>query len=341
MNLEGNQILAGVFFGLMFFFVVFLPTFFAVRRKAVEGVLKYAWRKDPFLTEEPMTLGTYHRDGWGDYWDGGLFDVRMYKEAVSPAKMRHLVSAEAASPGVVADENLVGRWLLDEPDGPVVRDTSDKGNDGKAIKVTRGLDGPFPGTKATEFDGRGAYTLHGHEPFDFGVHDAFSCTAWIKPNILLGYRSIMSKVKGCMLPNYEPHISSFKCPFVPGDWDGITFFVDERKQDYRYIRIQFGDMEGPRRVDVTTRHPVLRLNEWQHVAFTYDGSGSAYGVKFFVNGQEVEPTVHFDCAFWVDFRLRQASRFVVNRAAAIVAFAAFAHALLGIVAALVAGALFT
>lgn len=36
------------------------------------------------------------------------------------------------------------------------------------------------------------------------------------------------------------------------------------------------------------------LNAWTHVAFSYDGSGKASGISLYINGQKVQPSVHYD-----------------------------------------------
>ncbi len=49
-------------------------------------------------------------------------------------------------------------------------------------------------------------------------------------------------------------------------------------------------------IEVTTLDSV-RLNEWTHIMFTYDGSMKAKGVKLYINGQEAETEVVFDDLF--------------------------------------------
>ncbi len=46
-------------------------------------------------------------------------------------------------------------------------------------------------------------------------------------------------------------------------------------------------------IQVTTKDSV-RLNEWTHIMFTYDGSMKAAGIKLFINGKEAESIVDFD-----------------------------------------------
>ena len=46
-------------------------------------------------------------------------------------------------------------------------------------------------------------------------------------------------------------------------------------------------------IRVETAEP-LKLNEWQHVAVTYDGSRVAKGIKVYINGVPVKMTVKLD-----------------------------------------------
>ena len=45
-------------------------------------------------------------------------------------------------------------------------------------------------------------------------------------------------------------------------------------------------------LDKRSSAAVLTLNQWQHVALTWDGSSSASGVHFYVNGTEVAYTTN-------------------------------------------------
>ncbi len=49
-------------------------------------------------------------------------------------------------------------------------------------------------------------------------------------------------------------------------------------------------------IQVTTSDSV-KLNEWTHIMFTYDGSMTAMGVKLYINGREAESEIEFDDLF--------------------------------------------
>ncbi|MBT5187517.1 MAG: DUF1553 domain-containing protein [Kordiimonadaceae bacterium] len=44
-------------------------------------------------------------------------------------------------------------------------------------------------------------------------------------------------------------------------------------------------------IDVTSKEPITNLKEWQHIYASYDGSGSATGVKFYIGGNEIETEI--------------------------------------------------
>ncbi len=72
-------------------------------------------------------------------------------------------------------------------------------------------------------------------------------------------------------------------------WRGWDFQLNDQNQvSLRLISSLYDNY-----IHVTTTDSV-RLNEWTHVLFTYDGSMKAEGVKLYINGLEAESEVEFD-----------------------------------------------
>jgi len=97
-------------------------------------------------------------------------------------------------------------------------------------------------------------------PFDFAVSDSFSSGGWVFPTDSSdGGRFILDKRSGngWGLFNFGPL--------------GVEFF-----------------MIGNTFVEIRTT-TALTINQWTHVFFTYDGSGTASGVKIYFDGVE-QPT---------------------------------------------------
>ena len=114
---------------------------------------------------------------------------------------------------------------------------------------------------AASFDGKGfvqgtdltGFTLHGY------YEDAYSMAAWVYPTAPTG--AIVTKVFDAVEP--QGHALNLKDGKL--EYDNVNKWVDEA------IRLQ-------------TRQ-TLPLNEWHHVAVTFDGARTADGVKIYVDGQ--------------------------------------------------------
>ena len=77
-------------------------------------------------------------------------------------------------------EALVGLWFFDEGKGDVVKDSSDKGNDGKIVGDPEWVDTDEHG-KALKCDGDGDYVeVEDNESLHVGKND-FTVVAWVNP----------------------------------------------------------------------------------------------------------------------------------------------------------------
>jgi hypothetical protein len=95
---------------------------------------------------------------------------------------------------------------------------------------------------------------------DFEKDQAFTCAAWVKMPANDG--------QGAMVARMDDK----------SDYRGWDFWIEGRKIGTHIVSKWPGDAL---KVVSTTQIPA---NEWSHVAFSYDGSGKAAGVKIYING---------------------------------------------------------
>ncbi len=60
-----------------------------------------------------------------------------------------------------------------------------------------------------------------------------------------------------------------------------------------HVRVRLINRLPDEIISISTSSP-LKANEWQHIAFSYDGSKSAKGISIFINGIKVGTRTHFD-----------------------------------------------
>lgn len=121
----------------------------------------------------------------------------------------------------------------------------------------------FDGKKQTEVSNKVA---------GFNFHDPYTFAAWIKPEAL----------DGAVLSRGEDYL------------EGTGHFVHLMAGKLRFhATFRWTDLA----MRVETVDPV-KLNEWQHVAVTYDGSMHASHVKIYVNGVPQKLKILFDQPIW-------------------------------------------
>ena len=72
-------------------------------------------------------------------------------------------------------------------------------------------------------------------------------------------------------------------------WRGWDFFLDTLNRP----AVSLVSVRPQNYLQVISERPI-ELNEWVHIAFTYDGSMKAEGLNLFINGKEVETQVEYD-----------------------------------------------
>ena len=172
-------------------------------------------------------------------------------------------------------DGLIARYRLDnaltaELFGPEARKESEKkGNpaarDGEPVFAAGKLG------RAIQLDGK-AYIDAG-DVAKFGFYDKFTLAAWVEPQAADG--AIVSRTTD------EDDAESY-------GYKGYGLYLKDGKVQGNLVLRWLDDA-----LRVETKNP-LRLNAWQHVMLTYDGSRLASGVKIYVDGVEQELTVVLD-----------------------------------------------
>ena len=100
---------------------------------------------------------------------------------------------------------------------------------------------------------------------DFGFYDRFTVTAWVRPE----------KPDGAIIAKTRHVLAEDDTQANPG-WG---LYLRDGRLQVNLINRWLDDC-----LRLESKDPV-RLGEWQHVAFTYDGTRLASGLKIYVNGQ--------------------------------------------------------
>jgi hypothetical protein len=106
---------------------------------------------------------------------------------------------------------------------------------------------------------------------DFETKKPFSIGAWIRPSALMGNGAIVARMDD------------------PKGAQGWNFFQSSKNLSLHVISKWPDDA-----LHVTTTKNPLKAGVWQHVFVTYDGSGKAAGVKFYVDGVLTDSRANID-----------------------------------------------
>ncbi len=161
---------------------------------------------------------------------------------------------------------LVGWWKFNETSGNAV-DSSSSGFTGTPVGTVAGKN--CQSNYCRSFNGTSDYINIGAAHFNFTKLTPFSGTAWIKTSS----------------SSAQTVISNWQVTVNPGYQFGMTD-ITAHKLNFALLAANGGaarlDREGSTTVD---------NGLWNHIAFTYDGSATAAGIKLYVNGvEETEST---------------------------------------------------
>ena len=130
-----------------------------------------------------------------------------------------------------------------------------------------GYEKPEP---AEHFLAKGEFADLGDQA-DFGFYDRFSVAAWIRPE----------KRDGAIIAKTRHVLAEDDTQANPG-WG---FYLKDGKLQVNLINRWLDDCLRLETKDA------IELDEWQHVAFTYDGTRLASGLRIYMNGQPAELNV--------------------------------------------------
>jgi mono/diheme cytochrome c family protein len=161
-----------------------------------------------------------------------------------------------------------------EPKGPVVRFTLDENGNGtsdtrQAVAATAHGESAFvDGTFAKGYETKGQGWLEYGDKFGFEKDQPFSVAAWVRPEAT-GGTAFAKRDGGEAAPGWEIEFKNLKLNFyLVQKWPGEIIHVEAEK--------------------------AVAAKVLSHLAFTYDGSGKAAGVKLFVNGEPAKLIVRTD-----------------------------------------------
>ncbi len=193
-----------------------------------------------------ISIGSAYNGTQG--WDGKIDEVRIYNRALSPAEVSQLYNW---APGPV------GYWKMDEGTGTSAYDSSGNGNNSTSftnnVSWTQGKFG-----SATKYAGTQDYIT---VPSDASIDylPAYTISAWIKPEEIITY-NILDK--------------------TGGDSTGWSVLLNSNKYQFDV------NSDG---TSLTCDAPVTGggepvANQWDYISFSWDGSGTCSGVKYYKNG---------------------------------------------------------
>jgi hypothetical protein len=198
--------------------------------------------------------------------NGSLDEVRIYDRALSADEANQIYSLTTPT-GV--DTGLKGHWSFDGADvsGTTASDRSGSGNNGTLTNSPTITEGKLG--QALDFNGGvGTSNIDMNSPASLDDMDlqgggGMSGVAWIYPrSAYIAQPTIMAKSS------------------LPGAGSGHWGFYMQGANNLRFTK-------GYQTTVLIANAPGLVLNEWQQVAFTWNGSSTASSVQLYINGVAV------------------------------------------------------
>jgi type II secretory pathway pseudopilin PulG len=161
-------------------------------------------------------------------------------------------------------DGLVGHWTFDEGSGDIAYDYSGNDNHGALVNDPDWVDGKIG--KALEFDGTNQYVNAGNDT-SLDITKEITVVGWIN-------------IKSYGWPNHIVHKYTA--------WDVGSWYLSlSSNEPYNKLRFLFIDKDLGYIGRESTQ--VIPLNEWTHVAVTYDGTMNLYingeGEVVYTNGK--------------------------------------------------------
>jgi len=152
-------------------------------------------------------------------------------------------------------ESLIGLWLFDEGEGEVLKDLSGNGNDGQIVGA-KWVGGKFG--KALEFNGSGYVEVPASDSLN-SIEKEITVLAWVQVKNWANWARVVAR------GNWTPAMDRYQFLLLLGGSMGdIGFCVSIKGERAKYAG-----------------RPVLKMNQWHHVAGTSDGQQ----VKLYIDGE--------------------------------------------------------
>jgi hypothetical protein len=217
------------------------------------------------VNNDPLYLGA--TDTVDDLWPGRIDEVKIYPYARTATQVKADYQARGTSQGLSArmgggdmswlSDGLVGYWELDENTGTTASDSSGAA---KTATITAGAGGWTTGQFGSGYEFDSADTEI-QSNINYSMPEQITVSGWFYPQTL-GESSAGSLF------------------FIASDGD--TFALKLRVQGNNMIRYLVNWTSGL--VSGGTPDDSVTLNQWQHIALTYDGSNPSNRAKIYING---------------------------------------------------------
>lgn len=252
---------------------------------------------DPFTQKDFYSMAAFFRNTKQTGFDRNIRESDLYMIVPQSAQDRerwHALPAEiqaaqkARAVQSTESEKAFESWVKTARIQELTKDLKLPGetiriplNEGRSDKIqarvrrdTQRLSGTLPGSWTSEPGPYGAAPIFEKDQNlslgdlgDFDANEPFSAGAWVKvPKDFKGEGAVIAKMGG----EEEKYRG----------WDLIV--RDEE------IAVQLIHRWSNVAMEVRSNGKSLKRGEWQHVFFTYDGSGRTPGLRLFVNGAEVD-----------------------------------------------------
>ncbi|GAX36560.1 LamG-like jellyroll fold domain-containing protein [Nodularia sp. NIES-3585] len=245
----------------------------------VDGVLKatqaIACDSINYNTENNLTIGVYKDNNEFYPFSGKIAEVRLWNVARSEDEIK----ADMNRRLVGNETGLVGYWPLNECSGNTVTDKTGKGNNGTINGATWQEDelpvqtqtsqtvkpGPQGSTENNQqcvlvFDGQNDYVDLGQKP-EFKIPKNITIEAWICASAQKEWSAILSNI-------FDTNLKESGYGLLLDGKSGIYFAVEPSSQGSQHMPY------------LSSGTNTLNLNQWHHVAGSYDGQQ----IKVYVDG---------------------------------------------------------
>ncbi|MEV0593163.1 LamG-like jellyroll fold domain-containing protein [Nonomuraea cavernae] len=224
-----------------------------------------------YNNDSPLRIGG--NEAWDEFFSGLIDEVRVYNRAQTAAEIQTDMNTPVGSttpgpdptptptPTPTPDPDpepvpgLVAAYGMEEGTGTTVGDSSGQNNTGAATDTAWTTTGKHG--KALSFNGTSSWVTVPHAE-SLRLTDTLTLSAWVRPAAAGGYRTVLMK---------------------ENDSDGsyALYSSSEGSLPMGWVEIA----AGPRAVQGDDPLP---LNQWSHLALTYDGSMAT----LYVNGAQVD-----------------------------------------------------